>query len=59
MSSINRPHLGLAMMSKEHCDAGAAAFIALEQSRQNLMISHADTDRGNVFDSLPITLMLK
>lgn len=46
--------MGVAMMSIEHCGTDAAAFGAVEQARESLMISHADADRTDVFDRIPI-----
>lgn len=46
--------MGVAMMSVEHCSNDAAALRALEQSQAALMISHADTDRTDLFDRVPV-----
>ncbi|NKB45682.1 MAG: hypothetical protein GKS03_15530 [Alphaproteobacteria bacterium] len=46
--------MGVAMLSIEHCGSDAAAFGALEQSQQNLIVSHADADRSDVFNRVPV-----
>lgn len=46
--------MGVAMMSVEHCTSDAAAVRALEQSQAALMISHADTDRTDLFERVPV-----
>lgn len=48
--------MGVAMMSVEHCTSDAAAVRALEQSQAALMISHADTDRTDLFERVPVRL---
>ncbi len=46
--------MGVEMMSIEHCGSDAAAVSALEQSRAALMISHADADRIDTFERIPV-----
>lgn len=46
--------MGVAMMSVEHCANDTAAIRALEQSQSALMISHADTDRTDLFERVPV-----
>lgn len=46
--------MGVAMMSVEHCASDTAAIQALERSQSALMISHADTDRTDMFERVPV-----
>jgi cysteinyl-tRNA synthetase len=46
--------LGVEMMSIEHCGNDSAAVRALRQSRDALMVSHADSDLIDSFESIPV-----
>lgn len=46
--------MGVAMMSVEHCGSDSAATKALEDSEKALIVSHADSDSGDVFDRIPV-----
>ena len=46
--------MGVEMLSVEHCGSDSAAIQALEQSRSALMISHADSDRIDAFERIPV-----
>ena len=55
LSNLQRfQSMGLEFMSIEHCGDRSSASNALQQANEALIISHADTDRVDSFDTIPL-----
>ena len=55
LSNLQRfQSMGVKIMSIEHCGSDAAAVRALEQSLNSFIVSHADSDRTDVFERIPV-----